>query len=712
MRERSFRGLILPITRILVLSVIVLVPGREISAQVKWRIAAQLNVGRHHHAARYLPGDRIIVMGGWVGSMDILDGSTTNTTELVDLNSGAVTQGPAMRDARAEFPTLVLPDGDILVFGGHSNGIDSRSIERLDVQTMTWSTVGTMMSGRRQHAADFINADSILIFGGFGNSTAEIFELAKGSTSRVSSLPSNANQAASVNPDGRGPSYFGFRTGGPNSPRSSTSLRYSFSSGTWEQDLEFTHAPVAPRVTPLADGSVFVAGGAIRELPVECSRYSWTVSPSGLVTAAPDLLVGRVHQSMGTWGSQRVLVGGGLGDNAAILKSCEWVDLAKGTVTSAPALNVERCYAPMIIAPSADGRKRAFVISGLQTGRNTPTIEVLEDSVCTRQIKRFELSELRLAGAATKDESSIRLTSTTKYETGGAFLRDRVTVRNGFDLRFSFRLNSGNDNGMLDGGDAGADGIAVVFLPENPTALGRAGDGIGYHEIPHGMAVEYDSYLNAAFSDPNGSHVAVQVGDGRQLRAWHMAPYLKAIATKGVPSFVANGSVYHGRIMLAGKRLSVYVSQTGQFADPVLTLDDFDIQSALNLDSRGSCFIGFTSSTGMSSEEHHLMSVSIEDCQPLISGISDDVGPQPGAAFAITPNPVSGSVMVQLKAPLSQWARLEVVDVHGREILRQELPEGTVSIPIEQSHQLPSGLYHVRILSASSFASQPMSVVR
>lgn len=681
------------------------------TAQSNWRVFAQLRLGRHHHVARYLPGDRMIVMGGWTGSYGILDGLPTNTTEIVDLTTGVVSQGPSMRDARAEFPSLVLPDGDILVFGGYSNSSTTRSIERLDVQSMTWSLAGTMATGRRQHAADFINADSILIFGGFNNATAEIFNLVTGESARVRDLPSFANQAVSVNPDGRGPSYFGFREGGPNSPRSKVSLRYSLAQDSWLNDLTFDDSPVAPRVTPLASGSVFLAGGALSETPVTTSRFTWTISPAGIVERGPNLMTGRVHQAMGAWGSQKILVTGGMVDGAVLTTECEWVDLATKTTAVAPRLNVDRCLSQMVVAPSKNGRTRAFVVSGLSNGMNTATIEVLEDTVCSSRLVKMALPEMRLVGSAARDGESIRLTSTGKYESGGAYLPERFTVRNGFDLRFSFRLAMGNDNGMVDNGDPGADGVAVVFLPDNPTAVGRSGDGIGYHEIAHGMAVEYDSYLNPAYSDPDGSHVAVQVGDGRQLRAWHTAPYLRALTSKDVPSFKADGSVYYGRVALTGNRLLVYVSTTPLFAKPVIELENFDIQSTLNLDSRGSCFIGFTSSTGMSTEEHSLLSVEIENCQPLVSvnDQSDVRGMHP--QMSIIPNPTTSSASVQLALVLTEDASLEIFDLHGCIVLRQIVPAGSVSWSVGALGSLAPGIYTIRLSTRGGVTSSSLVIM-
>ncbi|MFM8772107.1 MAG: lectin-like domain-containing protein [Candidatus Kapaibacterium sp.] len=661
---------------------------------------------------RYLSGDRAIVIGGYVNSTGILTGAPTRETEVIDLNSGAVSPGPSMQYARAEFPTVVLPDGDVLVIGGYSTDGGSTRIERLDVQTMTWLPAGVLQSARRQHAADFLSPDEILIFAGFDNSTAEIYTVASERTRLVSNLPSSANNAVSVNPDARGPSYFGFREGGPNSPRRKTSLRYMKSTDRWEEDLVFDESPLAPRVTALNNGSVVVVGGSVSEQPFVGSKSTWIVNPLGVVRKGPSLAIGRQHMGLGTWSNSRVLTAGGLESGVVISNVCEWIDLEKGLAERAPNLVHERSYAQMIMAPAASGRMRAYVISGLRNGANTPLIELLEDSVCQTRVSPQPLTQMRLAGSAIRSEEGIRLTSTRQYESGSAFVENRVSVRNGFELTFSFRLSEGNDNGMVDEGDPGADGVAVVLLPETPSALGQPGDGIGYHEIPHGIAVEYDSYLNPAYSDPNTSHVAVQVGDGRLLRAWHMMPYVRGVATAGVPRFKADGSLYHGRIVYTPGKLLVYVSTTGVFDEPVLDVDSFDIQQILNLDSRGSCYVGFTSSTGRSSEVHELLSVELTDCQPVTTVHDEQDGSGNSGQMTIMPNPVNSAAHIRLSSPLHVDALLELVDLHGRVLLQRTIPEGSTFWSLDAFSMVVPGRYYVRIITPDKVLSSPLTIVR
>jgi len=352
-----------------------------------------------------------------------LGGSPTSTTEIIDLNTARVSPGPAMGYDRAEFPTIVLPDGDVVVFGGCSTNGGGSVVERYDVETETWSVIGNINGPRRQHC------------------TAEIFTISTGKSERVVDIPGSANSAVSINPDGRGPSFWGYREGGAGSVRPRESIRYSKATGAWTKDLVFDDSPVAPKLVTLADGSVLVISGATNEAPFVTSTRTWTVSPFGEVARGPNLLAGRQWHSVGTWDQDRILVAGGLVDGASITTSCEWLELSNDRSVPAPFLNVERSFGQMIMARSADGRMRAFAISGLGYGRNTPSVEILEDSTCTNSTTPILYGDLRLAGSARQVSSSIQLTTNEQFQSGAAWLKNKLPVSAGFEFRFKFRLS-------------------------------------------------------------------------------------------------------------------------------------------------------------------------------------------------------------------------------------------------------------------------------
>ncbi len=701
-----------PGAKVVLISLMILMCVATGVAQSQWRVFANLAEGRHHHCAKYLNDGKILVIGGYLRSRGILDGTPTAKTELIDVSTGTVTSGPSMTFPRAEFPLVELRNGDIVVFGGYTGtGSGQSAIERYSVSENKWTVIGSMQNTRRQHAAALLNDEEIIVFGGFMNSSAEIFSLRTGQSRPLSPLPGPANNACVIAPVNRHPTFWGFRESGPNSNRSKRSIRYDVPTDKWIADLEFDAATVAPRTVRLSTGDVLVISGTVLESPFVTTPKTWIVTSSGNVQNGPTLTQGRQWHAAGLWGDGRVLVASGLGDNVSFLSSCEWLNAATGQTEQAPTLNVGRAFSDMIVVRSKEGRNRAFVISGLTTSDgNTPTVEVLEDS-CFNSDLSIPLSELKLIGNATYAAPNIMLTQSATYQRGAAWLPKKVNVSRGLDIRFMFRLANGNDNGQVDKGPDGADGVVFVLQNAFPTVIGKVGDGIGYNEIPSGLAVEFDAFLNAAFSDPSGSHIAIQVGDGQYLRAWHVPPYLKAIATKGVPQFVADGRVYHARIVLEGTTMSVYCDTTGELNTPLVVATDIDLQKILSLGPDGATYAGFTAATGFAQQSHEILGVQIGGCETLVS--VDDEVQSLGESFTarVVPMPASYNAVVEVSAASARDRECRIMDARGVCVMRLVLTAGraTLELPIDRIAQ---GAHTVLLQDGLQTVSVPLVVTR
>ncbi len=682
------------------------------AAQNQWRVFANLAEGRHHHRVKYLNDGKIMVIGGYVGSRGILGGTPTRTTELIDVNTGVVTSGPSMTFPRSEFPMIELPNGDIVVLGGYSiGGTLESSVERYSVTEKKWTVIGSMQDSRRQHAAALINDEEILVFGGFQNSYAEIFSLRTGQSRPVAPLPGAANSAVVIAPGNRQPSFWGFRQGGPNSNRSATSIRYDASTDRWVADLMFDEAPVAPRVIRLTNGDVAVMSGAVRESPFTTTTRTWIVTPSGGVQRGASLIEGRQWHVAGLWGDDRVLIASGLGDGARFLATCEWLNAANGTSNQAPSLNLARAFSDMVVVRSREGRHRAFVVSGLTPSNgNTSTVEVLEDS-CFNSDIRVPLSDMKLVGNATYAAPNIMLTQSATYQRGAAWLPKKVNVSRGLDVRFTFRFANGNDNGQVDKGPQGADGIVFVLQNSFPTVIGKVGDGIGYNETPTGVAVEFDAFLNAAFGDPSGSHIAIQVGDGQFLRAWHLPPYLKAMTSTGVPQFVADGRVFHARIVLEGTTMSVYCDTTGEFNSPLVVARDIDLQKILSLGPDGATYVGFTAATGFAQQSHEILGLHIGGCETLVSVDAEQDVMGDDFSVRVDPMPVRSSAVVEVSTSSHRDRRCRVLDAGGQSVLQFVLPSGSTRHDLALD-RVASGLYSLQIQDGPRTVTVPLVVVR
>jgi hypothetical protein len=107
-------------------------------------------------------------------------------------------------------------------------------------------------------------------------------------------------------------------------------------------------------------------------------------------------------------------------------------------------------------------------------------------------------------------QNVLRLTPDQMSQVGAAWFNIKQPVANGFTTTFTFQLSHAGFP---------ADGIAFVIQnapvsnelsPGGLSAIGLGGGGIGYDTIPNSLAVEFDTYANGEFNDPNANHVAVQ----------------------------------------------------------------------------------------------------------------------------------------------------------------------------------------------------------
>ncbi|MCM3568628.1 L-type lectin-domain containing protein [Neobacillus mesonae] len=210
-------------------------------------------------------------------------------------------------------------------------------------------------------------------------------------------------------------------------------------------------------------------------------------------------------------------------------------------------------------------------------------------------------SDLTLNGSATTINSGgqtvLRLTGASTSQAGSAFTTETFPLSNGFSTFFSFQMTDPGGGDDPSGDGPGADGIVFMVQSNSNTALGAAGGGIGYFEIPNSAGVEFDTFLNVGFADPNGNHVGVDTEGS-----------VNSIATSiALPDRLNNGTVWFAWVDYSPVTniLEVRVSTTNvRPAVPTLTAV-VDIPLLLG-SSEG--YIGFSAGTGALFENHDILS--------------------------------------------------------------------------------------------------------
>jgi hypothetical protein len=346
------------------------------------------------------------------------------------------------------------------------------------------------------------------------------------------------------------------------------------------------------------------------------------------------LAQGRQWHGMAQWSDGMVLCAGGFTDGAIATSSTEWVDPLRGEVRPGPDMNFPHGYTELVVFRDQDS-EYMLVISGLNSlTSGTPLVEILEER-CTQGTVPLVSSNYVTAGSALPRDSAMELTSATPFSRGAVWAKEKQDFRTRFSMLVGFRMLKGDNKGEEEDipSDPGADGFAVVIQNEGPEALGQYGRGIGYDGIKRSIAVEFDTYHNLPVNDPNGNHIGVQ-SMGRLENTSRHAPPANLAFTSDIPAMKADGTTYYAFVEYASNQLRVYFNDKPSFQRPVL-VRDIDIDSLIELDDQGRAWVGITSATGQSVEQHEVVRWEINGCdrdllvsvpeEPLTERLSDNL---------------------------------------------------------------------------------------
>lgn len=216
---------------------------------------------------------------------------------------------------------------------------------------------------------------------------------------------------------------------------------------------------------------------------------------------------------------------------------------------------------------------------------------------------------LNLSGTATTTDGVLRLAPLTGGA-GSAWVAEQQFVSLDFQTTFQFQLGDGL------GGPGGSDGFAFVIQNSDPNALGGGGGNQGYSNIRNSVAIEFDTFRNSEFDDPDQSHVSVQTrgtGPNSPNKSFSLGTFSTTAST------LDDGNIHTARVeySTSDDLLTIFLDDLGT---PALTVP-FDFEQTLELNNR-MAWVGFTGATGGGPTNHDILNwefTSAADTSPVLA---------------------------------------------------------------------------------------------
>jgi N-acetylneuraminic acid mutarotase len=179
-------------------------------ASDSWADAGSMAAERAGSSAVLLADGRVLVAGGFVLDPYARTRIPASTAEIYDPQTDRWSPAGPMHTARFGHTITLLPDGRVLVTGGHGDD-NLASAEIYDPRTNSWSLTGLLSTPRDGHTATLLHNGKVLVVGGFSSEssraplgTAELFDPLANSWSPAASLAiARSGHAATLLRDGR-----------------------------------------------------------------------------------------------------------------------------------------------------------------------------------------------------------------------------------------------------------------------------------------------------------------------------------------------------------------------------------------------------------------------------------------------------------------------------------------------------------------------------
>jgi Tol biopolymer transport system component len=279
---------------------------------------------------------------------------------------------------------------------------------------------------------------------------------------------------------------------------------------------------------------------------------------------------------------------------------------------------------------------------------------------------------LTLNGGAASVDGRLRLTRAAGGQVGSAWTSTKQRVVDGFAATFQFQITE------LDTvGSPGGDGFAFVVQNSGVHALGGGGGDLGYGGMPNSLAVEFDTWPNNEWKDPNDNHISIHTRGTAENDANESA---SIAGTTAIPN-LSDGQV-HTAVVL-------YTPAAGGYLQVVLDNREV-LRARVNLATRlaldnGRAYLGWTAATGAAWENHDITFYQF-DLPVATTGVAKTVRlADPLTRYWAAPAPVSNPV-------ISGDGRFVAFQVGNRDLYLRDRETGTIEpISISSSGAAANG---------------------
>jgi hypothetical protein len=253
-------------------------------AQRAFRRTGTMVSARSEHTATLLPDGNVLIAGG-------LNTQMLSSSEIYDPATGTFSSGPSMTTRRSGHTAVLLPNGKVLLAGGTTGSTSDwtflASAELYDPVTRRFTATGGMMVPRASHTAVLLPNGQVLIAGGHAGrgaaiqiyATAELYDPATGTFRPTGTMTHIRHKhAAALLPDGRVLINGGADARDDRGTYRDTEIYNpaieTFNRGPEMQMDRYKHAGTS---LLLANGRVLIAGGAAQAEVFDPRHNSFTV---------------------------------------------------------------------------------------------------------------------------------------------------------------------------------------------------------------------------------------------------------------------------------------------------------------------------------------------------------------------------------------------------------------------------------------------------